>query len=60
MAHKTKRARVASALNRITEQSFVDAMSTSDREAMSDFVGKFFCGDLETDESDNEEEEEPG
>ena len=57
MAHK---ARVASVLNRITEQSFVDAMSTSDREAMSDFVADYFCGDPETDESDNEEEEEPG
>ena len=57
MASETDR--VAAALNRITDAVFLDALSTNDRTAMADFVADFFCGE-NTDNSDSEEEEEPG
>ena len=52
--------RVVSALNRLTDRVFVDALSAGDQSAMSDLVADFFCGDPDTDISDSEEEEEPG
>ena len=51
--------RVASALNRLTDRVFVDALSAGDQSAMSDLVADFF-GDPDTDISDSEEKEEPG
>ena len=48
---------VASPLNRITERVFVDALSSSDRVAMSELVADFFCEDESIDD-DNESEEE--
>ena len=52
-------ARVASALNWLTNRVFIDALSSEDRERMSDFISDYFCVDPETDMSDSEEEEEP-
>ena len=51
--------RVVSALNRLTDMVFVDALSAGDQSAMSDLVADFFFGDPDTDISDSEEEE-PG
>ena len=51
--------RVASALNRLTDRAFIDALSSGDRERMSHFISDYFCVDRETDMSDSEEEEEP-
>ena len=51
---------VASALNRLTDMVFVDALSAGDQSAVSDLVADFFFGDPDTDISDSEEEEEPG
>ena len=48
---------VASPLNRITDRVFVDALSSSDRVAMSEQVADFFCED-EGIEDGNEREEE--
>ena len=48
--------KVASALNRLTDRSFVDALSPRDRDEL---IVDFFYNDPETDLSD-EEEEEPG
>ena len=46
-------------LNRLTDRAFIDALSSGDKERMSDFIVDYFCVDPETDVSDNEEEEEP-
>lgn len=51
--------KVASVLNRLTDRAFIDALSSGDKERMSDFIADYFCVDPETDVSDNEEEEEP-
>ena len=51
--------KVASALNRLTDRSFVDALSPRDRDSMHELIADFFYNDPETDLSD-EEEEEPG
>ena len=48
---------VASALNRITDRVFVDALSSSDRAAMSELAADFFC-DVESIDNGNESEEE--
>lgn len=53
MASKSQK--VASALNRMTKHSFVDALSHDDRVRMSDFIADFFCKDSQSDK-----EEEPG
>ena len=55
MAQKTDL--VASALNRITDRVFVDALSSSDRAAMSELVADFFCDDESTDDGNESEEE---
>ena len=53
--------RVASALNRLTDKVFVEALSFRDQDAMADIVADVFCGDPDTDVSDDSEEEaEPG
>ena len=48
---------VASALNRITDRVFVDALSFSDRAAMSELVADFFCDDEGIDDCNKSEEE---
>ena len=48
---------VASALNRITDCVFVDALSSSDRAAMSELVADFFCDDESIDDGNESEEE---
>ena len=52
--------RVASALNRLTDRVFVEALSFRDQDAMADLVADFFCGDPDTDVSDDNEEEAGG
>ena len=52
---------VASALNRITDRVFVDALSSSDRVATSEQVADFFCEDERiVDGNESEEEAELG
>ena len=51
---------VASALNRITDRVFVDALSSSDRAAMSELVADFFCDEIIDDGNESEEEAELG
>ena len=51
---------VASALNRITDRVFVDALSSSDRAAMSELVADFFCDESIDDGNESEEEAELG
>ena len=51
---------VASALNRITDRVFVDALSSSDRAAMSELVADFFCDESIDDGNESEEEVELG
>ena len=51
---------VASALNRITDRVFVDALSSSDRAAMSELVADFFCDERIDDGNESEEEAELG
>lgn len=59
MAQKTQR--VASALNRLVDGAFVDALSVRDQSSMADLVADFFMGDPDTDtDVDSEEEDEPG
>ena len=48
---------VASFLNRITDRVFVDALSSSDRAAMSELVADFFCDDESIDDGNESEEE---
>ena len=48
---------VASAPNRITDRVFVDALSSSDRVAMSEQVADFFCEDESLDDGNESEEE---
>ena len=35
--------RVATVLNRLTDKEFTDALSASDRAALSDLVSEYFC-----------------
>ena len=56
MAQDTQQ--VTSALIQLTDRAFVDALSSRDQQAMSEFIADFFCEDPETDLS-SEEEEEP-
>ena len=51
--------RVSSALNRLTDRMFVEALSSRDQDAMADLVADFFCGDPDVSD-DSEEETEPG
>ena len=51
--------RVASALNRLTDRVFIEALSFRDQDAMADLVANFFCGDTDVSD-DSEEEAEPG
>ena len=52
---------VASALNRITDRVFVDALSSSNRAAMSELVADFFCDDESiVDGNESEKEAELG
>ena len=48
---------VASALNRIIDRVFVDALSSSDRAAMSELVADTFCDDESIDNRNESEEE---
>ena len=41
--------RVASAINRLTDRVFVEALSSRDQDTMADLVADFFCGDPDTD-----------
>lgn len=42
--------RVASALNRLADSAFTDALSDRDRDSLSDLVMEFFCHAPERDE----------
>ena len=35
--------RIVTALNRLTDREFTDALSASDRAALSDLVSEYFC-----------------
>ena len=55
-----ERSRAASTLNKLTDRAFVTALSPRDQASMCGLIADFFCGHLDTDVSDFEEEEELG
>ena len=51
--------KVASTLNRLADQAFLDVLSPCDKSSMVDLIAEFFAEDTQTN-VDREEEEEPG
>ena len=51
MLNMARPEKVASVLNRLTDRAFIDALTSGDKERMSDFITDYLCVDPDMDVS---------